>query len=152
AAAAGVRRRGSLADPADRVLPAAVPPHPGKRSVVGQGLHGVDERGARHAAVRRPRTAAPAGRARLLRSPAARGARGASGDGARARHRGLLLLPLLVRRTSPPRTPVRGSAALEATELSVLPLLGERELVAPLGWLGTRDPHGAAPLARRGPT
>ena len=42
-------------------------PIPENDRVVGQGLHRVDERRARPAAVRRPLPAAPAGRARLLR-------------------------------------------------------------------------------------
>ena len=77
--ARGRRRRRE----ADRVLPAAVPPDPRERRVVGRGLHRVDERGQGRAAVPGPLPAAPAGRPRLLRPAAARGARGAGGAGAR---------------------------------------------------------------------
>ena len=57
------------ADQGDRVLPAAVPSDSRERSVVGQGVHRVDQRVARQAAVRRPLPAASARRARVLRPP-----------------------------------------------------------------------------------
>ena len=58
-----------------RVLPAAVPPDPGERRLVGRGLHRVDQRAPRTADLPRPRAAARAGRARLLRPHRSRDAR-----------------------------------------------------------------------------
>src|SRR5206468_4429556 len=51
---------------ADRLLPPAVPSNPGKRCVVGQRVHRVDQRRAGPAELRRPLSAASAGGARLL--------------------------------------------------------------------------------------
>ena len=80
-------------------------------------------------AVPRPRPAAAAGRSRLLRPPAARGARGAGGARRRARRRGLLLLALLVRRAAAARASVRGGARVAASPTSRFCLaLGEPDL------------------------
>src|SRR5205823_878454 len=94
---------------------------------------------------------APAERARLLRSSSSRSPRAASGPGARIRPRGLLLLSLLVRRTPASGAPVPGSASREDAGFPLLPLLGERELVPPVGWLGARDPHRTAAFPGRRP-
>ena len=65
-------------------LPAAVPSHPGERPVVGEGVHGVDERRPGATALRRALPAAPSRPPRLLRPAfpgdprAAGGARAAS--------------------------------------------------------------------------
>ena len=59
--------RGATSGEGDRVLPAAVPPDPRERRVVGQGLHGVAKRRARLSPLRGPLPAAVAARPRLLR-------------------------------------------------------------------------------------
>ena len=106
-------RPGTLPDAAaghpGGVLPAAVPPDPGERCLVGRGLHRVDQRHPRPAAVRGARAAAPARCPGLLRP--AREGRDAPADaaGTRIRHRRVLLLSLLVRRQAPAGDPGRDS-------------------------------------------
>src|SRR5690606_27062019 len=84
--------------PRDRLLPPAVPPDPGEQRVVGSRVHRVDQRRSRPALVPRSPAAAPPLRARVLRSATPGIARGAKRDRPSARHRGVLLLALLVRR------------------------------------------------------
>src|SRR5262249_29960556 len=93
--------------------------------------------------VPRPLSAARARRPRLLRSPRRRRPPGPGGSGPAIWPRRLLLLPLLVPRSPHPQHAIRRGPALGPAGLSVLSLLGERELAAPLGWSKRRDPDGA---------
>src|SRR5262249_61978783 len=104
APARSVGRRARRARPCadDRVLPAAVPPHPRERRVVGQGLHGVDERHAVEGALSRARPPPPPRGPRLLRPSPPRGPRGPGGHGGQGRPPRLLLLLLLVPRKATP--------------------------------------------------
>ena len=127
------RDRRGHADQGHRVLPAAVPPDPGERRVVGQGVHRVVERRPRPAAVRRPLSAALARRARVLRSPAGRGAAAPGRVGPHLRAARLLLPPLLVRRHTPVAPAARSAPGQPGPRFSLLPVLGERELDPALG-------------------
>jgi hypothetical protein len=99
----------------------------------GKGLHGVDQRRARPAALRRALPAAHPARPRPL--PARR-----HGDAARAgharprrRHRGLRLVLLLVQRPPPARSALGGHARGPRRGLPVLLDVGQRELDSALG-------------------
>src|SRR5207245_4958075 len=81
----------------------------------------------------RPCSTARAGRTRLLRPPLAADSAAAGRSGPRARNSRLLLLLLLVQRPAPPRNPPRHDARERSTRLSVLRLLGQRELDPALG-------------------
>jgi hypothetical protein len=58
-----------------------------------------------------------------------------------------LLLPLLVRRPPPTRASLRGGAGLRPPGLPLLPVLGQRALVATLGWFPPRGADAPAALA-----
>ncbi len=96
--------------PRARLLPPPVPSHPGERPVVGPGLHGVDQRGARPAALRRTLPAAHPARPRALSPRRHRDAPRAGAPGPRRRDRGLRLVFLLLQRPPPARSPPRGHA------------------------------------------
>ena len=136
--------------PVDRLLSAAVPSDSGERRVVGARLHGVVQRRAGAAAVRRARAAAAPEGSRLLRSPRSRDARGAGCARAPVRDPRLLLLLLLVRRPAAARATARRRTAERSTGLPVLRLLGERELDAPLGRTRLRSAGRAGILAGLG--
>src|SRR5262245_54941997 len=113
----------------DRVLPPAVPPDTRERCVVGSGVHRMDKRRAGATPVPRPPATESPGRARVLRSAAARDACGPGRPDRVSRHRGLLLLALLVRGEAPARTTFHGGPCERRTATAVLPRVGERELV-----------------------
>src|SRR5437868_15516251 len=108
--------------------------------MVGGGFHGVDQRRASPPAVSGALSAAAANRARFLRPTCSRDSRSAERARPRARNRGVLLLPLLVQRAGRARSGLQRSARLGPTRLSLLPVLGERELDARLGRERARDP------------
>ena len=110
---------GAAAPALHRVLPAAVPPDPRERRVVGQGLHRVDQRRrrrSRSSPATTSRTCRPtsasttcACRRRARRRPTLAAAHGIDA---------LLLLPLLVRRAATARAAVRRGAAQRASRTS----------------------------------
>ena len=130
---------------ADRVLPAAVPPDPRERRVVGRGLHRVDERRARRGRVS-PATisrSCPADSAsttcasRETRdAQAAARARRTASTGSATTTTGSTGKRLLERAA-------RAVLAIGRARLPVLHLLGERELDAPLGRPRGRGPDRA---------
>src|SRR6185503_17894405 len=112
----------------------AISSHPGKRSVVGQRIHGVDQCSQSQTVVSRTLPATFAGRSRLLRSSFAGRPRGASEPRARIWDLRLLLFPLLVSRPPIIGTAGERDSGLRPTGFSILSLLGERELDTALGW------------------
>ena len=108
-------------------------PIPENDDLVGRGLHRV----ARTSRARSPSSPATTSRTfpqswASTISDCPRRA-GAGRSRARVRDPRLLLLPLLVRREAAARAAVRRGAGVRRARLPVLPLLGERALVAPLG-------------------
>ena len=77
------------------------------------------------AAFSRPRSTSPAGRSRILRPEAPRGQGRPGRAGAEPRHRGLLLLALLVSRPALARAAGRRDSVDRPARLSVLPGLGQ---------------------------
>src|SRR5262245_23436534 len=110
--------------PPDRVLSAAVPSHPRERRVLGERLHGVDQRRQGQAAVSGTSSAPLTGGPRLLRPPPPGGADGPGGTSQPIRYRGLLLLALLVSRQALTRQALQRSAVVRPARSSVLPRLG----------------------------
>jgi len=129
-------KRHERQNPNPRHPPAPVPSHPGERRMVGARLHRVDECGQGKAAVSRARPAAHPCGPRFLRFEAPRGQGGAGEPGPRIRDRWLLLLPLLVQRPQAPRPPGARHPRQPAPRFPLLPLLGQRNLVAPLARRG----------------
>ena len=123
---------GAPAGEGHRLLPAAVPPDPGERRVVGAGIHRMDQRGLRQAPVRRPSPAAAPGRSRVLRPAGPGGAPPAGRAGPGVRDRRILLLLLLVRGPAPAGGAARRLCRRRRHRLPVLHLLGQRELDAGL--------------------
>src|SRR5438094_10647633 len=93
----------------------------------------MGQRAAGEAQLRWPLPAARADRAGLLRSARPGNARSSSESRARARHPRLLLLLLLVQRQAIARPSARRGRPIGSARLSVLRVLGERELDAALG-------------------
>ena len=130
---------GALQRARRRALPAAVPPDPRERRVVGARLHRVDQRRRARARSTRATTSPNPGRSRLLRPAGARGAGGAGRARRGARRRGVLLLALLVRRAAAARAPVprgaherasRGSASASRGRTSPGPRSGRATAAA----------------------
>ena len=122
------------------------PPNPGERRVVGQGLHRVDERAPR----RCRSSSAITSRACLTNSASTIYAcrRCSAARSSLAKHYGLarlLFLLLLVFRPASVclEAPLDQLARQSDLEFPVLPVLGQRELDAPLGRHRPRSPHGA---------
>ena len=113
-------------------------PSPVNDAAWGAGLHGVDERIQGRSPVSRPLSAAPSRRAGLLRSSRPRRPEAPSRARQAVRPPWILLPLLLVRR--PARSGWHRCRVLcgQESRLSVLPLLGERELDAPMGRSGAR--------------
>ena len=111
------------------------------------------QRRSRAAEVQGSLSAASSLRSRVLRLARSGDADRAGGSRARIRHPWVLLLLLLVQRQAAARAAARRSAAIRPTRFSLLRVLGERELDAPLGRRRPRCPHRAAVLAggRRAP-
>ena len=116
----------------------------------GTGLHRLDQR-----ASARSRSSAdhyqprvPAG-ARLLRPGRAARHPAAGRHGARVRPARLLPLPLLVRRQAAPRDADQPVPRDEGARRRVLPLVGQRDLVAPLGRAGAPHPAASRRTRRR---
>lgn len=125
-----------------RLLPAPVPSRARERRLVGQGLHRMALGGEGALDVRGPSPADAARRSGLLRPARHRGDGRAGGDGPRGRDRRLLRLSLLVRRPPHPRGADRPADGAARDRLSLLSLLGQRELAAQLGRaVGHRAPR-----------
>src|SRR5262249_36100829 len=135
--------------PADRVLSAAVPSHSRERWVVGERLHRVDQRRPSQAALSGSLSAPLTGGPGLLRPPPPGDTDGPGRTCRRIWCRGLLLLALLVPRQALAREALQRSAVVRPARFSVLPRLGERTLVAPLGRRRGRRPPGPDILSRR---
>src|SRR5437016_1010114 len=116
--------------------------------MVGRGLHRMDERRPGATVVSRPRAAEVAGPARLLRLTARGDAGGTSRARRASRHRGVLLLALLVCGTTAARTTVSGGARQRVSASSFLSWVGEPALDDDLD-RGPQAP-GRADLSRRG--
>ena len=132
------------------LLPAAVPRGGPQRRVVGPGLHRVDQRRARTAALRRPLPAAHPARPRPLPAGGHVRAAPAGGDGARRRHRGVRVLLLLVQPGAAARRAAGGAARRPHDRAAVLPDVGQRELDPALGRRrrGRADRPGPPPGGR----
>src|SRR5262245_38427556 len=121
-------------DAADLFLPPAVLPDFRKRCLVGARLHGLAERRAGSPQVPWSPSTARSGGSRLLRPPAGGDAGGSGRVGGPVRDRWFLLLPLLVQRPTASGASLQRRAGLGPTGSSVLPVLGQRELDAAVGW------------------
>ena len=140
--AAGLRRSGlgpacRDAHQGDRVLPAAVPSDPRERSVVGTGLHRVDQRVARasrSSPATTSRTCPASSASTTCASPEVQRRQIELATAVRPAR--VLLSPLLVRRHAAAAPAARPAAGEPRPGLPVLPLLGERELDPPLGRSG----------------
>src|SRR6266487_3701145 len=102
--------------------------------MVGRRIHGMAQRRECAAALSGALSASPSRGSRLLRPEATGGARGASRPCPTAWHPRVLLLPLLVQRQAHSGATVRRGSRVGQARLSVLSLLGERELDTGLGW------------------
>ena len=119
--------------------------------MVGQGLHRVDQRGARPAAVRRALPAAHPAGPRPLHAGRHGRAAAPGGDGARRRAARVRVLLLLVQRPPPAGVAARGAAGRPLDRPAVLPDVGQRELDPALGRFGGRGPDVAGlPRVGRG--
>src|SRR5262245_42065161 len=94
----------------------------------------MDERPQGRAQLRRALPTARARRAGLLRFARSGHTRTTGSSRARARDLRLLLLLLLVQRQAASRTAARRSIRIGQTRLSVLRVLGQRELDPAVGW------------------
>src|SRR5262249_25114862 len=135
--------------PADRVLSATVPSHPRERRVVGERLHGVDQRRQGQAALSGTLSAPRTGGPGLLRPPPPGGADGPGGTGQPIRGRGLLLLALLVPRQALARQALQRGAVVRPARFSILSRLGQRTLVATMARRGARRPPAPDVFSRR---
>src|SRR5208282_6060078 len=100
----------------------------------------MDQRRKDGASVPGPLPTPPAGGPWFLRPAPCRNAPGTGRPGARPRYPRLLLLPLLVRGQAAAGAAVQRSPRGRPTGLSVLSVLGQRTVVAPLGRQTSRCP------------
>ena len=137
------RRQAAPAAEGARLLPAAVPPDPRERRLVGDGVHRLGERRSRPPALRESPAAGRARRARTVRPVGSRCDAPPGGAGRELRRRRIRHVPLLVRRAEAPRHAVAQPARRPDDRLPLRALLGERELDAALGRPRLRGAHRA---------
>jgi hypothetical protein len=119
--------------------------------MVGQGLHGMDQRRRGEASRTGSSPAAAAGRPRLLRPAPAGSQAGTGGAGARPRRRRVLLLPLLVHGPPGAASAGRRDCRERPARFPLLPVLVQRRLDARLGRAFRAGPAAAALLRGRRP-
>src|SRR5437762_3012715 len=103
--------------------------------MVGKRIYGMDKYGKGQTAVLGALSTAHTCRSWILRPPGARNTSGTGGTGKTLRHRGILLLPLLVRtRAAATGATLQRGIGERRTGLSVLHLLGERLVDGDLAW------------------